>query len=129
MDDTIIGLWYKEYYQAMIGLAVRILGNKDDAEDVVQDVFLEALRSSVIVDDPRAYLFTAVSNRAKNVITRNRGRISNLGDRDVDVNSEGKISWYENGGKRTKDYEDFNAILDVPDSQRLSWYIENEDVA
>jgi RNA polymerase sigma-70 factor (ECF subfamily) len=37
---------YRKYVQAVWGLALRLTGNRSDAEDVVQDTFAEALRDA-----------------------------------------------------------------------------------
>ena len=48
----------------LFGLAYRMLGSRADAEDVVQDAYVRALRffSSLRSDDARAWLFTIVRN-------------------------------------------------------------------
>lgn len=48
----------------LMGLAYRMLGSVDDAEDVVQDAQLRLLGLERAPDDPDAYLFRVVSNLA-----------------------------------------------------------------
>lgn len=44
---------YRKYVQVVWGLALRLMGNRADAEDVVQDTFAEALRDAGQMRDRR----------------------------------------------------------------------------
>jgi RNA polymerase sigma-70 factor, ECF subfamily len=62
---------FRAYYASLVGPAAALLGDRDAAEEVVQDVMLELWRRrSVISIDTtvRAYLYRAVRNRALNLI-------------------------------------------------------------
>jgi RNA polymerase sigma-70 factor (ECF subfamily) len=66
---------YRRYGPALLRKAERLLQNRDDAQDVVQALFLEVLQQT----DPRldlAYLYRALTNRCLNMlrdrITRRR---------------------------------------------------------
>jgi RNA polymerase sigma-70 factor (ECF subfamily) len=59
---------YDAYAKTMLALAVRILGDRREAEDVVHDVFLEAWRQSAEYDEQRgsvrAWLLIRLRSRA-----------------------------------------------------------------
>ncbi|MGE5297058.1 MAG: RNA polymerase sigma factor [Solirubrobacterales bacterium] len=59
---------YEKYIDAMLTLAVGLLGNRTAAEDVVQDVFLSFARSAKGLQSQgslRSYLATGVLNRVR----------------------------------------------------------------
>lgn len=67
--DTI----YMEYKQLLVSIAYRMLGTKNDAEDIVQDTFV-ALQSIELgeIRNLKAYLVKGVTNRCLNYLKSNR---------------------------------------------------------
>ena len=64
---------YRHYGPAMLRKAERILGNREDAGDVVQSLFVDLVERGVErVELP--YLYRAVTNRCLNVIRDRRNR-------------------------------------------------------
>ena len=64
----------------LTGLAYRMLGTRDDAEDVVQDAWLRWDRAATAVDNPAAWLTTAVSRLALDRLrARQRDRTTYVG--------------------------------------------------
>jgi RNA polymerase sigma-70 factor (ECF subfamily) len=66
-DQRAFVVLYDRFAVRMYRAAVRILGSREDAEDVVQDVFLAAVRSRERLGDVRdltAYLFAALHRAA-----------------------------------------------------------------
>ncbi len=62
-DERAFALLYDRFSGRMYRAAWRILGRREDAEDVVQDVFLAVVRSRRRLGDVRdltAYLFAAL---------------------------------------------------------------------
>ncbi|SEJ59951.1 RNA polymerase sigma-70 factor, ECF subfamily [Dyadobacter sp. SG02] len=56
-----------EYRSLLFGIAYRMIGEKSEAEDIVQDVYIRWLEmDSSQVEDPRHYLMRAVTNRSIN---------------------------------------------------------------
>ncbi len=53
---------YRRYGPALLRKCERILGNKDDAEDVVQTLFVELLKKR-IEETTLPYLYRAATNR------------------------------------------------------------------
>jgi RNA polymerase sigma-70 factor (ECF subfamily) len=67
---------YDRFAGRMFRTAFRMLGSREDAEDVVQDVFLAAVRSRqrlADVQDLTAYLFTALHRAAGRFAQRRKG--------------------------------------------------------
>lgn len=72
----------RRYQGPMFRLAVRMLANRGDAEDVVQEVFLTAWRSLAGLQEESAFvgwLYRMVTNRCLNVIRARRATV------DVDL--------------------------------------------
>ncbi|SOD92236.1 RNA polymerase sigma-70 factor, ECF subfamily [Spirosoma fluviale] len=66
-SDNGISLLFRQYYSLLCSHAVRYVSSKAIAEDIVSDIFYEfhtELRYKHITTSYRAYLFTAVRNRA-----------------------------------------------------------------
>ena len=53
-DSAAVGLLYDAYAQTLFTYAIRLVGNRTDAEDVVQDVFTQAWRQAARYDAARA---------------------------------------------------------------------------
>jgi len=61
--------WFLQYRPLLLRLAYRILGSYSDAEDIVQDVFVEMNgRDLTDIRNPKAYLTKTVANRSINVL-------------------------------------------------------------
>jgi RNA polymerase sigma factor (sigma-70 family) len=63
-------------YQRVVGVAARVLGSRDQAEDVAQDVFLSFGRSSVPAGEARGWLSVAAAHTALNLLRSGRRRAS-----------------------------------------------------
>jgi RNA polymerase sigma-70 factor, ECF subfamily len=66
-DERAFASLYDRYARRMFRVALRILGRREDAEDVVQEVFLAIVRSRerlLVVNDLSAYLFAALRRAA-----------------------------------------------------------------
>jgi RNA polymerase sigma-70 factor (ECF subfamily) len=76
---------YDEYHRQALGLALRLLGNMGEAEEVVQEAFLSAWRSGHTYDpsrgSTRTWILTLVRNRAIDVVrVRQRRPVQPLDD-------------------------------------------------
>ena len=67
---------FRRDYQCVVGVAARVLGSRDHAEDVAQDVFLSFGRSSVPADEARGWLSVAAAHTALNLLRSRRRRAS-----------------------------------------------------
>ncbi|MCP9487750.1 MAG: sigma-70 family RNA polymerase sigma factor [Gaiellaceae bacterium MAG52_C11] len=61
-------------YQRVVGVAARVLGSRDQAEDVAQDVFLSFGRSSVPAGEALGWLSVAAAHTALNLLRSGRRR-------------------------------------------------------
>ena len=65
MEDT-FDILFRQYYAPMIFYADGRLNNREQAEDVVQDVFSKLLEAGTSFEDiqkARGYLFTVLKNK------------------------------------------------------------------
>ena len=67
---------FRRDYQRVVGVAARVLGSRDQAEDVAQDVFLSFGRSSVPAGEARGWLSVAAAHTALNLLRSGRSRAS-----------------------------------------------------
>ena len=78
-EQRILEVLFRQHYSGMIHLAKVLLGNEEEAEDVVQDIFLR-VTSSGITPKNEGYLLTAVRNACMNRIRQMQlhGRVKAL---------------------------------------------------
>src|SRR5688572_14070598 len=67
---------FRRDYQLVVGVATRVLGSQDQAEDVAQEVFLSFGRSSVPAGEARGWLCVAAAHTALNLLRSGRRRLS-----------------------------------------------------
>lgn len=65
---------FRRDYPLVVGVAARVLGSQDEAEDVAQEVFLSFGRSSVPAGEARGWLCVASAHAALNLIRSVRRR-------------------------------------------------------
>ena len=65
---------FRENYPLVVGVAARVLGSRDQAEDVAQDVFLSFWRSPVPAGEARGWLSVAAAHTALNLIRSGKRR-------------------------------------------------------
>jgi RNA polymerase sigma-70 factor (ECF subfamily) len=76
---------FRAAYPRVVGVAARVLGSRDEAEDVAQEVFLKFARSSVPVGGAPGWLSVAAAHTALNHLRSGRRRASReeaVGDGD-----------------------------------------------
>jgi RNA polymerase sigma-70 factor (ECF subfamily) len=69
---------FHQYYPLIYRTAYRITGISEDAEDIVQSVFLRILRSGLPAgfdENPKAYLYRAAVNAGLNVVRSRRHHV------------------------------------------------------
>ncbi len=60
-----LGALFRRHHKEVVRYAARLIGNRDDGEEVVQNAYLRMVRvDSRSVDHPRSYLFKAARNAA-----------------------------------------------------------------
>lgn len=74
LDKNILEGLFRQHYGKMIHLAGTLLGNNDEAEDVVQDVFARLLEKDfpMAPDKCESYLLTATRHGCLNIIRHKR---------------------------------------------------------
>jgi RNA polymerase sigma factor (sigma-70 family) len=70
---------FRREYQRVVGVAARVLGSREQGEDVAQDVFLSFGRSSVPAGQARGWLAVAAAHTALNLLRSRRRRASREG--------------------------------------------------
>jgi RNA polymerase sigma factor (sigma-70 family) len=65
---------FRTEYARVVGVAARVLGSRDQAEDVAQEVFLSFGRSSVPADQAGGWLTVAAAHTALNLLRSGRRR-------------------------------------------------------
>jgi len=65
---------FRREYPRVVGVAARVLGSRDQAEDVAQEVFLSLGRSSVPAGEAGGWLSVAAAHTALNVLRSGRRR-------------------------------------------------------
>lgn len=63
---------FRKEYAAMVRLAYALVGNGSDAEDLVQDSFVDVYRHLDDIDQPGAYLHSTVVNKCRSALRRRR---------------------------------------------------------
>ena len=75
-DETAMKHIFRLYYSRLHYFSVQIIGDSMDAEDIVQEAFLNfwlnIREKDVTPDNIQAYLYTMVRNRCLNYLERNR---------------------------------------------------------
>jgi RNA polymerase sigma-70 factor (ECF subfamily) len=67
---------FRRDYGLVVGVAARVLGSREPAEDVAQEVFLSFGRSCVPADEARGWLSVAAAHTALNHLRSGRRRAS-----------------------------------------------------
>ena len=129
-QGSIVDDLYRKHARYLAGVVFRVLGNGDDVDDVLQEVFcvaMQKLDELTRVEELRSWLAT-VAARAASKRLRRRKLLRTLGfQHDPD---------YDNVASRNAAFEDrivlkrlYRALDRLPVRQRLAWatrYIEDE---
>ena len=67
---------FRRHYPLVVGVAARVLGSRDEAEDVAQEVFLAFARSPVPPAEAGGWLSVAAAHTALNLLRSGRRRSS-----------------------------------------------------
>ena len=78
-DDAALGQLYDRYRLILFGLLMRILNNREEAEDVLQEVFLQVWRRAKDFDENRGRPFTWLVTLAR---SRGIDRLRSLASRE-----------------------------------------------
>ena len=106
LEQRILEQLFRRNYSEMIHLASVLLGDDEEAEDVVQDIFLRVARSDMPLKDDR-YLLTAVRNACLNRI-----RQMQLHDKVKGLMPIGNEADLQPIDKRLERFDDIAAYVD-----------------
>jgi RNA polymerase sigma-70 factor (ECF subfamily) len=67
---------FRRHYRQVLDVAARVLGSRDQADDVAQEVFLSFGRSSVPAAEARGWLCVAAAHTALNLLRSGRRRVT-----------------------------------------------------
>jgi RNA polymerase sigma-70 factor (ECF subfamily) len=70
---------FRRHYHLVVGVAARVLGSRDQAEDIAQEVFVSFGRSPVPAEEARGWLSVAAAHTALNLLRTARRRVSREG--------------------------------------------------
>jgi RNA polymerase sigma-70 factor, ECF subfamily len=121
-DDTALGALYDRYSGLAMGLAYKVLADRGQAEDVVQEAFLSVWRRAASFDaakgSPRGWLMSIVHNAS---IDRRRGRFRRQQD-EVDIDDH---AWrladddvWDDVSRRLDREQVRRALAEIPKEQR-----------
>jgi RNA polymerase sigma-70 factor (ECF subfamily) len=127
-DSNAFGIFYDRHSRLVYGALLRILKNTDEAEDILQDVFLQVWRKAstfdAVLGTPKNWLVQIAHNRAINAIRANRARmkqaeISNQDESVVSKNNELVDTTFFDGQENSERSELINAAFgDLPADQK-----------
>lgn len=126
---------YQKYVGYVMGLAVRLLGRKSEAEDVVQDTFVIALEQMDKLRDPsavRGWLAQVAVSQARRRFRRRKLLIRlgmDRGEEDAPLDSLARESITP---EETAELSLLNRVLsDLPEAERFAWmlrHVEGEEL-
>ncbi len=95
--DQFVEMIFKRYYLSLRAYSFRFLNNREEADDVVQEVFLELVqkRETLCLDERgvKSYLFTAVYHRSLNHLNQiDRNRTLSIAEVNEDQNLSSYLS-------------------------------------
>jgi RNA polymerase sigma-70 factor, ECF subfamily len=118
---------YQRYAPLVGNLAARLLGNRDDAMEVRQDVFVDALRRLDTLRDPsclRAWLVRCAVHRANGVFRKRKLRRLFGLDRTVDdLTLDQMVSPDASPEMRAELAEISRVLRSMPARQRFAWVL------
>ncbi len=116
-----------EYERKLLRFAWRTLGDRQDAEDIVQDTLVQAWRSLSALNEPAAFgtwIYRMASNRCTDVLRRRAARPSDASDPDdMGHHPDGAVSVERSVEARTA-LDHFTEVLQTLSSeQRVTWVL------
>lgn len=103
MEQEQFGQLISRYHSKLYYMALKILGDKDDAQDALQDVYTSAWHKRQLIyssDSPEAYLVSMTKNCAITMLRR-KSRVLKIDGSiiSVEVSDENGIQRFENNDK------------------------------
>ena len=132
-DDWGREVLFRRHVRGVTRLVQRLVGRREDADDVVQDTFAEALRDLGSLREPEAFrgwLFRIAVNRSKKTCRRRRlTRMLGL-DRGIDDSRLALLCDGKASPEQLAELEIVDAVLQrIPTEHRIAWmlrFVEEE---
>ena len=84
---------YQQYSKAMFNICIRMTGNRNDAEDILQDVFYQFIGNTKPIEQLTAWLFTVTRNKITDRQRKHKPDL--LEDVYTDADGESNFDWTE----------------------------------
>ncbi len=108
-DKTAFKEIYSRFSQVTYNLALRILRNKEDAEEVVQEIFLQVWNKAYSYDTNRGAVSTWIINIAR---SRAIDKLRTLGSRDKNIEiDEEKVNSNEDFSRTIEEREESKNVI------------------
>ncbi len=120
-DEAALAALYARYSHILLGLITRILNNHAEAEDVLQEVFLQVWQHAADFDQERGRVFTWLTMRARSrAIDRlrtldSRDRVANETSRE---NSKSAPDVFDDASDAEESQEICRALDELPAKER-----------
>ena len=120
-DEAALGMLYDRYRAILFGLLMRILNNREEAEDVLQEVFLQVWRKAADFDQNRGRPFTWLVTLAR---SRGIDRLRTLAARErlAEAGAQGASEQTSDAATDAFKSEQrglvTNALAQLPDEQK-----------
>ncbi|SMX64241.1 RNA polymerase sigma-70 factor, ECF subfamily [Brevibacterium aurantiacum] len=115
------------YETKLLRFCLRTLGDRQDAEDVVQDTLVQAWKSMNTLSEPAAFgtwIYRLASNKCTDMLRRRMARPSDAQDPDdMRIHADNRVSVEKSVEARTA-LEHFSEVLQTLSSQqRVTWVL------
>lgn len=115
------------YETKLLRFCMRTLGDRQDAEDVVQDTLVQAWKSMSALTEPAAFgtwIYRLASNKCTDLLRRRMARPSDAQDPDdMSIHADGRASVEKSVEARTA-LQHFSDVLQTLSSeQRVTWVL------
>jgi len=122
-DESALGSLYDRYRVILFGLLVRILNSREEAEDVLQEVFIQVWRRAAHFDESRGRAFTWLVTVARSRaidrlrVLAARGRLTEAAKRDewASVSDADTDAFYAERSEIVR-----RALQEIPEEQRVT---------
>ncbi|RBP66991.1 RNA polymerase sigma-70 factor (ECF subfamily) [Brevibacterium sanguinis] len=117
----------RRYEMKLLRFCLRTLGDRQDAEDVVQDALVQAWRSLGSLSEPAAFgtwIYRLASNRCMDLLRRRAARPADAHDpEDLSVHADGSVS-VEKSVEARRALAHFSQVLEgLSSEQRVTWVL------
>ena len=116
-DPAAFGIFYRRHVRLMFGYLYHATGNRSDAEDMLQEVFLQAARGArrmLAMAKPRLYLYGIARNACRDLQQSRRQTARLQSDLKLTLNQRGRLQ-----GRQPEDIEHLQrALFELPADQR-----------